>query len=443
MTKKAEIYYFTLTDELPREDKLTWFKNTRFTNIEFDKINPDDKENWLNLTDNDFDSLLPLVDKDVKAGKGEQAVFKLFSSGIKTQRDEWVYDFDKKNLENKIRFFVAVYQATLKNADFKDKHLIKFDRELDKYLQRNIEKIFEESYLVESIYRPFTKMAFYFDKHFNGMTYQWFDIYNAENYYIAFNAIGGSKEFHCLAANNIIDLHFTGDSQCLPLYVYDKDGNPHDNITDWALNQFQARYSESKLMSLDSNGSPIALAIGEKTAKAVLLQKQDIFYYVYAVLHNPAYREKYQQNLKREFPRIPFYDNFEQWAEWGRALIDLHLNYETVEKYPLKRLNTPPVAKPKTKLKADKINSVIQLDDNTSLSGITLQAWGYKLGNRSALEWVLDQYKEKKPKDPTIAEKFNTYRFADYKEQVIELLMRVCTVSVETMKIIEAMKKIG
>ena len=162
------------------------------------------------------------------------------------------------------------------------------------------------------------------------------------------------------------------------------------------------------------------------------------------LLHNPAYREKYQQNLKREFPRIPFYDDFAQWAAWGKQLMDLHLNYETVEKYPLKRLDIlSPVAKPKAKLKSDKINSVIQLDDNTSLSGIPLQAWGYKLGNRSALEWVLDQYKEKKPKDPTIAEKFNSYRFADYKEQVIELLMRVCTVSVETMKIIEAMKKIG
>ena len=171
------------------------------------------------------------------------------------------------------------------------------------------------------------------------------------------------------------------------------------------------------------------------------ITKEAIFHYVYAVLHNPAYREKYEQNLKREFPRIPFYDDFQQWAAWGKALMALHLNYESVEKYPLKRLDISSTAKPKTKLKADKINSVIQLDDNTHLSGIPLQAWEYKLGNRSALEWVLDQYKEKKPKDATIAEKFNTYRFADYKEQVIELLMRVCTVSVETMKIIEAMKK--
>ena len=122
---------------------------------------------------------------------------------------------------------------------------------------------------------------------------------------IVFSDTAFRSKFSTIAVNNIPEYHFaasTDSFQCLPLYVYDKDGNPHDNITDWALNQFQNHYSESKLMSLDSNGSPIALAIGEKTAKAVLLQKQGIFYYVYAVLHNPAYRKKYQQNLKREFP---------------------------------------------------------------------------------------------------------------------------------------------
>ncbi|MEI6708733.1 MAG: type ISP restriction/modification enzyme [Methylococcales bacterium] len=140
------------------------------------------------------------------------------------------------------------------------------------------------------------------------------------------------------------------------------------------------------------------------------------------------------------FPRIPFYDNFAQWVGYDKQSMDVDLNYEAAEKYPLNRLDTPPVAKPKAKLKADKINSVIQLDDNTSLSGIPLLAWDYKLGNRSALEWVLDKYKEKKTKDPSITEKFNSYRFADYKEQVIELLMRVCMVSVETMKIVQEMK---
>ncbi len=160
---------------------------------------------------------------------------------------------------------------------------------------------------------------------------------------------------------------------------------------------------------------------------------------MYAVLHNPAYRKKYELNLKREFPRIPFYEDFKQWAAWGKTLMDLHINYETVEPYNLKEITTDTKENPKAKLKADKESGTIILDENTTLTGIPKEAWTYKLGNRSALEWILDQYKESKPKDPTIAEKFNTYKFADYKTQVIDLLKRVCTVSVETMKIIEQM----
>ena len=119
--------------------------------------------------------------------------------------------------------------------------------------------------------------------------------------------------------------------------------------------------------------------------------------------------------------------------------MDLHINYETVEPYPLQTVEIDKKPNPKPKLKADKNCGLILLDENTELIGIPSVAWDYKLGNRCALEWILDQYQERKPKDPTIAEKFNTYRFADYKEQVIDLLKRVCTVSVETMKIIGEM----
>ncbi len=193
-------------------------------------------------------------------------------------------------------------------------------------------------------------------------------------------------------------------------------------------------------------------------------------------LHNPAYRTKYELNLKREFPRIPFYENFGQWRDWGKRLMALHLDYETVEPYPLERIeavsepvgaihelplqygskagkvqqslpvdfvkeNRTSYAKvPKAKLKADKETGRIILDEQTTLAGVPAIAWEYRLGNRSALEWVLDQYKEKNPTDPTIAERFNTYRFADYKEKVIDLLMRVCTVSVETMAVIREMQ---
>ena len=147
-------------------------------------------------------------------------------------------------------------------------------------------------------------------------------------------------------------------------------------------------------------------------------------------------------NLKREFPRIPFYDDFERWAEWGRQLMELHLNYEQVEPYQLTREDKDPQMTRKAvvpRLKADKTAGTIEVDTLTTLRGVPPEAWEYRLGNYSALEWVLERYKERKPKDPTIREKFNTYRFADYKEQVIDLLRRVCTVSAETMRIVQQM----
>ncbi len=167
------------------------------------------------------------------------------------------------------------------------------------------------------------------------------------------------------------------------------------------------------------------------------------------MLHDPLYRDKYAQNLKREFPRIPFYADFWQWAAWGEALMALHIGYETVAPFALARTDTPDDKAraaglpPKALLRADPEAGSIALDSETTLRGIPADAWLYKLGNRSALDWVLDQYKEKKPKDPTIREKFDTYRFADYKEKVIDLLMRVTTVSVETVRITEAMRSMA
>jgi len=176
------------------------------------------------------------------------------------------------------------------------------------------------------------------------------------------------------------------------------------------------------------------------------ITKDAIFHYVYGVLHDPLYREKYAQNLKREFPRIPFYADFWRWADWGETLMALHIGYEQVAPWPLERVDAKDEKaaaagqRPKAILRADHDHGIIRLDSETQLSGVPAQAWTYRLGNRSALEWILDQYKEKTPKDPTIREKFNTYRFADYKEKVIDLLRRVTRVSVETMAMVEAMR---
>jgi predicted helicase len=434
----CRIFYSRRPEMETAEEKLAFLGNAKLETAEREEIKPDPKNNWINQTHNDFDSLLPVIDKNTKAAKSkrsERAIFKLFSRGVSTQRDEWVYDFSSKALEVKMKFLVEQYERERVTGKHETKDLIKWDRELDKYLNRGIEKHFNKEAIVPSLYRPFCKQSFYFDRHFNGMVYQWASILPTQadtNRLIMYTQPGSQKPFMVGSAETVCDLHFVGaaaGSECLPLYRYDDAGNRTDNITDWALDQFKKQYQPGRA----KQNRPIT--------------KEAIFHYVYGVFHAPAYREKYAQNLKREFPRIPYYVNFWQWVDWGKELMELHIGFEQVMPAKLIRTDIPDEKSrkagvaPKAMLKADNDAGCIALDSETTLSGIPPEAWAYTLGNRSALEWVLDQYKEKKPKDPTIREKFDTYRFADYKEKVIDLLMRVTTVSVRTVEIVNAMKK--
>lgn len=421
----CRIEYVALEDEMRKEEKLQWIAEHPIEKIEFAHVVPDKNNNWLGLTDNDWESLVSLCNKDVKTGKSNNAIFKLFSLGVVTNRDEWVYDIDTNFLTEKVNNLINEYNREIEAKGTSDTTIntqIKWTRAVKKDLENGKRYEFNKAAISECNYRPFVKRKLYYSKELNEMRYQMPSIFpngNDNNLIIAINQ--GSKDFNVLASKTLVDLHFNGDSNCTPLKVFTKDGIQLDNITDWALDLFTTHY-QSEISNPQS-----------------AISKEDIFHYVYAVLHHPAYRSKYALNLKREFPRIPLYDNFFQWVAWGQQLLDHHINYETVAPWGLTRKEIDTKPEPKAKLKADKERGIIILDDNTELHGIPPTAWTYKLGNRSALEWILDQYKEKKPSDPTIAEKFNTYKFADYKEQVIDLLDRVCRVSVETMDIVGEM----
>lgn len=439
----CQIYYLHPCDiRATRQEKFDFIKTTPFKSITFNRIKPDKNNNWINLAeDSDWDSLLPVCSKE----KTPNTIFAFSSLGVSTNRDEWVYDFDKATLKNKINYFIDTYNSLLEKKDTSWRPIIKWSRDLKKKFEYKKSVSFNERLILKSNYRPFTTQFWYAEKVLNDMlTQNHYSVFgeklNKKTTTININVNG--KDLRYIVTDAVSDLHFLGDNQCLPLYRYEK-GERVENITDWALRQFRAYY------------------------KTEDISKETIFCYIYAVLHNPAYRQKYELNLKRDFPRIPFYSNFGQWAAWGKELIDLHIGYETIEPYPLVRKDIKPKEGkpkvpnllsaleasnpllenedeynfvPKAKLKADKEQGLIMIDDLTTLMGVPVEAWEYKLGNRCALEWVLDQYKEGKSSDPTIAERFNTYRFADYKEFVINLLMRVCRVSVETMRIVDAMK---
>lgn len=441
-TLPCKIEYVAMDDFWKKEEKLAWFTEHELQNIEFENVTPDKNNNWINNSDNDWDSMIAVCDKDVKAGKKKEAIFELFSLGVATNRDEWIYNWGRDTLKKQIQFFTEIYNEEVDRWNISDKkqpsndfvsRQIKWTEELENCLKKSIKITFDSSKIRQSAFRPFIQKNIYYDKILVHRLYQQYKFFPIEgdwsNKSICIHSVSSDHPLSTLAVNKVTDLGFlkqgNGGTFTLP-YKYNRLENKLvENITDWALEQFQNHYNTAKE---DLNSQTIT--------------KEDIFHYVYGVLHNPAYRKKYELNLKREFPRIPFYDDFWQWAKWGKQLMNMHINYETAEPYKLERKELAAKDNPKAKLKALKDIGSIVLDDDTELYGIPPIAWTYKLGNRSALEWILDQYKEKKPGDPTIAEKFNTYKFADYKPQVIDLLKRVCTVSVETMKVVGEMEGI-
>jgi predicted helicase len=432
----AAIHYARRPEGETREEKLAFLSANQMAHLHFEELQVDGKFNWLGQSDNDWDNLLSLADpKGASVGKSQyRAIFKLLSNGVQTKRDEWAYDFDKVVQARKARHLVSVYEEVRANAGSPARETIKWDADLERHLRKRLKLAYHPDNLISASYRPYVKAWLYFDRHFNSRVFQLPNMFRGEerNRTISFLCIASDNELATLACDRVFDLGLLkkgngGTNQGISRYRYTEKGECLDNITDWALQQFQNHYEK-----------------GKKPKRAI--DKDAIFHYVYGVLHDPVYREKYALNLKREFPRIPFYADFWKWAEWGEKLMALHIGYEKVEKWPLRRVDiVDPTARksgvaPKCILKALKDTGAIVLDSDTQLSGLPHEAWDYKLGNRSALEWILDQYKEKTPKDPTIREKFNTYKFADYKEQVIDLLMRVTRVSVETVAIVNAMK---
>ncbi len=429
---KCRVHYARRPEMETAEEKISFLSSQTLRALSFERIEPDASNNWLNLTNNDFGSFMPLASKETKAAasKGqEKAIFKHFSLGISTNRDEWVIDESKANLAVKVQYFLDVYTDNLNKQTVYDGR-IKWSRNLKRKAANHKNEVFLESQLSRESYRPFVKQFIYASRLLVDEAGS-MHLFSKEKPSICITGPGASKPFHALATTAPFGLDFLEKTYGMPESLNAHGDVNADNITDWALKQFTAHYKAS----------------AESSAKKI--SKEAIFHYCYGVLHDPVYREKYAVNLKRAFPRIPMYANFEQWVAWGAALMALHIGYETAKPYAVVRTDTPDEKvrlsglSPKALLRSDSESGSISIDTETTLRGIASSAWDYKLGNRSAIDWVLDQYKERKPKDATLREKFDAYRFADYKEHVIDLLTRVATVSVETVAITRAMRSVA
>jgi predicted helicase len=427
---QSKIFYARRPENELAADKLSWLAHTGFEDITFEHLTPDDAGNWLHTERSDFDSFVPLADRSVKATSiqsQQTAIFKLYSLGISTNRDEWVYDFSAPRLLEKMSFFIDAYDSSL-NAGISADTKIKWSRNLKRRLSKGRCEELSAKKIVPASYRPFCRKWLYDSDVFideGGSKDEMFPV-GHDNISICFSDVGSRTQFCVLAVTGIADLHFgsaVDAYQQVPLFRFDKNGRQIDNITDWALDKFRENYREG----LDAER---------------LINKRAIFHYCYAVLHDPQYRTKYARKLKRNLPRIPFYSDFWKWADLGARLMNVHIGYDRAKPWPLERIElegiekilvVPPI------LKSDRKTGRIVIDKFTTLAGVPEIAWRYGLGSRSAIDWVLDQYKLRRPRDLTLRNSIGRDGFADYKEQLIELIMRVVRVSVETQKIIEEM----
>ena len=414
-----KLYYNAVSDYAKASDKVRYVRDMSIDALEFAEVVPDARSNWLDQSDSGFNELTPLANRETKFAKtinGEQAVFKLNALGVNTARDEWVYDFDVRTLRDKALFFADTYNELLDNGDKTYPTVIKWSRDLRNEFGRGRRIVYSESNRIQSLHRPFIVRHHFADFTMNDvLTKNHYEMFGEDlrqpNQLV--NVCLNGRYFYVLATDKLSDWHFTGDTHCVALYRYTADGKRVNNVTEWGLRQFREHHGHDSICA------------------------EDVFAYTYAMLHDPAYLKRYEVDLRRQFPRVHFQEDFAWWTQQGRELLNLHVGFETYEPWPLERRDKAGVEPKRVLLRADKEKGIIRLDDQTSLAGVPPEAWEYQLGSRSALEWVLDQYKERTPKDPTIRERFNTYRFADYKERVIDLLGRVCAVSAFTTTIVK------
>jgi predicted helicase len=401
------------------------------------QMKPDKKYTW--LTDElqpDFDNLIPMGSRETKAGVGE-ALFRVFTPGVKTNRDQWAYNFDARELARNITRTIDTYndhvakwsrmaeKPQLDDFVLKDDKRISWSRDLKLDVTKGKVADFSEIRIRKCIYRPFVKSCLYFDRMINEEVYRFpqvfpIEVAEIENHVICLTDKGSEKPFVVMMTNHVTDLHLVGagsSSQCFPFYEYDDDGtNRRENITDWAVEQF-------------------------KSAMNVEVDKWQIFHYVYGLLHSQEYREKYKANLKRELPRIPLPKSIEEFRSFvsaGERLADLHVNYEAQPEYPLEKIETPeqPLNWRVEKMKLTKDKSAIVYNDFLTLSGIPPEVFDYRLGNRSALEWIIDRYQVRTDKRSGIV---NDPNRPDDPQYIVRLIGKIITVSLETMKIVDSL----
>ncbi|UUY07710.1 DEAD/DEAH box helicase family protein [Pseudomonas sp. J452] len=453
---RGQIHFHDIGDYLSREDKLDKIAGyASVAGIEhWQKITPNEHGDWLQQRDEGFSEFIVLGEK---GSQTTEKIFSLHSSGIKTNRDAWCYNYSKRKLSSNMHETINFYNSEVRrfqgekttqgksidSANFinTDPTKMSWDHAQKVGVEKGRMGSYTENAIFPAIYRPFTKCWSYVDSFFNNRIYQMPSLFpdqNAANLAICVSGKGGKVAFSSMITSVIPSLHMVDidGSQCFPLYLYDEAVQVskddlfteqtkgglcrRDAITDAGLAHFQMVYP------------------GEQ------ISKEDLFYYVYGILHSPDYRERFADNLSKELPRIPAVKkaaDFWAFSKAGRALADLHLNYETVEPYPLTIESKGPltnadyrVEKMKFAKKGDK--TTVIYNHRITLKGIPEAAWDYVVNGKAALDWVMERQAVRTDKASGIVNDANDWanETMGNPKYPLELFQRVVTVSLETQK---------
>ncbi len=440
--KNSAIHYYDIGDYLKREDKLN--RLAHFSNLDeipFETITPNAKGDWINQREDGFEKLIPLKrDKKLQ----NPSIFDINSLGVTTGRDSWVYNFSKDALMQNVQKCIDTYNADLKrfNTHFREafKQRAKGVKSADLYKQLNDKEIttdktkiawtrtlkqefIKNKNLQEShekcirlaLYRPFNKQWLYFDKNLNEEQCQLPKIFpdkDTQNMVIN-TGVGNGKNFSALVSDCISDFFLISNNQAYPLYYYDDLRNRHYAISGYALNLFRKHYEDN------------------------LITEEEIFYYIYAILHHKGYLEKYKNSLTKEEPRIALSEDFKELSILGKELAKLHLNYESGEMHASVEYKTLMNAEEKGYYDVEtmkKIGDRIHYNNHIAITKIPKKAFDYVVNGKSAIDWVIERYKKTTDKDSLIENNPNDYKGGKY---VFELLCRVIKLSEKSVDLIE------
>ena len=416
-------------------------------------LHPKDNGDWIVQRNVVFPTLMPLAgDTSKKFEKHcENTIFTGYSNGYKTNRDAWSYNFSEGAESRNMSCMIDEYSSqTIQGTIKRIPNKIKWERQLEALSARKVRIEYNPREVVKNVYRPFSKRYFYKDPKTINCSYQMPRIYpdGAENLTICVAGVGVKKDFSCLITNTNTDVQLMQNGQCFPLYWHDV--NPereskqssiadfgasvqshgmtrHDGISDWALNQARSKYGND-------------------------VSKEDLFYYIYGYLHSADYRAAFNDDLKLSLPRIGLVDDpedFNRFVEAGRALAELHLNYESAPPCEDILINgesdfsaflaNESLLKV-TKMKLDPAGRRLVYNEHVTIENIPEEAFRYVVNGRSALGWIVDQYQISKDKESGIVNDPNEYAGSTY---ILNLILSIITVSVETMKIIDSLPRLS